>query len=419
MEKMKVIILDILPNIGNSLPKLLKSIPSVDLTDHDVNNTEEALDLIITQQPDVVILGNDFPGIDGYYFTNIIRKEAYPTQVIMIAEVVSAESVRQAMRAGACDFICYKNLTIEELSLALEHAGQMADEERNMRSASKGKIEPASQQQEKPHTNKPTRIITVYSSKGGAGVSTIIANLAWSLSSNGLKVLVVDGDFLFGDIGVLLNQQSNHSIIDLVRFEGNLDEEVIKEVINHGDVDLLAASSTAEKVVEIKGPVFEKILKELSQLDYDFLLINTNSYLSDPTIVALELAETIILVGTQEISCVRSLALFLYLIKTLSISRDKLALVINRFDKSSILTMEKLNRHLQLNIFHSIPLDYRTVLRANNLGIPFVVDHKNLLISRAYESLANKLIKGKSQNTSTGISIVFKKIKNRLSTIKP
>jgi pilus assembly protein CpaE len=418
MENMKVIVFEILPTVGKTLNELLKSISSVNLIEHDVNNTEEALDLILSQKPDVIILGNDFPGIDGYYFTKMIRKEAAPTQVIMIAEVVSAESVRQAMRAGACDFIGYKNLTVEELSSALENARQLVDEERNIRFIDKEKKEPASQQPVKPFTKEPTRIITVYSPKGGSGVSTITANLAWSLSLNGLKVLVVDGDFLFGDMGVLLNQQSNHSIIDFVRFQGNLDKEVIKEVINHGNVDLLAAPSSAEKSVEINGPVFGKILKELLQLDYDFLLINTSSYLSEPIIDALGLAEKIILVGTQEISCVRALGLFLDLIQTLSITQEKLALVINRFDKGSILTVDKLNGILKINVSLTIPQDYSTVLLANNLGIPFVMEHKDLPVARGIESLANTLIKGKSEKKSRGISLI-KAIRKSIFKTKP
>jgi len=418
MENMKVIVFEILPTVGKTLNELLKSIPFVNLIDHDINNTEEALDLILSKKPDVIILGNDFPGIDGYYFTKMIRKESASTQVIMIAEVVGAESVRQAMRAGACDFIGYKNLTVEEISLALENARQLADEERNIRFIDKGKKEPASQQPVKPVTKEATRIITVYSPKGGSGVSTITANLAWSLSSNDLKVLVIDGDFLFGDMGVLLNQQSNHSIIDFVRFQGNLDKDVIKEVINHGNVDLLAAPSSAEKSVEINGPVFGKILKELLQLDYDFLLINTSSYLSEPIIDALELAEKIILVGTQEISCVRAMSLFLDLIQTLSISQDKLALVINRFEKGSILTVDKLNGFLKINVSYTIPQDYKTVLLANNLGIPFVMDHKDLPVARGIESLTNTLIKGKREKKSRGISLI-RTIRKSLSKTKP
>ena len=417
MEKMKVVLFEILPTIEKMLTELLKSISFVELIEHNVNNTEDALSFITARQPDVVILGNDFPGIDLFSFTEIIRKEAATTQVIMIDEVVSAESVRLAMRAGACDFICYKNITAKELSAALEHAGNLADEERVQVTPTE-KNESAPQQQGKASPDKRTKIITVYSPKGGAGVSTIVANLAWALSSNRLKILVVDCNFLYGDMGVLFNQQSNHSIIDFARFKGNIDDEVIQEVINHGDVDLLAAPSNIEKSIEITGQIFEKILKQLSQLDYDYILINTNSHLTDPVIVALEEAETIIIVGTQEISSVRAIGLFLDIIGTLSIPINKLVLVINRFDNNSSLTMGKLTGYIKINTSYTIPQDYGTVLLANNLGIPFVKDHQELPISLAIGSLAHFLIKGKGQKKSTPLSTALKTIKNTFSTEK-
>jgi pilus assembly protein CpaE len=419
MDSMKVVIFETLPTIEKTLVDLLEAIPFVELIDHEVNNTENALNLIYTEHPDIIILENDFPGIDSFTFTQIIRKETVNTQVIIIAEVVSVESVRLAMRAGACDFISYKNLTVEELTQALEHAGQLADEERDAQNPPEEKSKASLPKSDTPDSDKTARIIALYSPKGGAGVSTVTANLAWSLKSTGLKVLVVDGDFLYGDMAVLLNQQSNHSIIDLVRFSGDLDEEVIREVVTHGEVDLLAAPSNAEKFEAISGPDFEKILKELSQLDYDFLLINTSSHLSDPTLVALELAEKIIVIGTQEISCLRAIVLFLDLIEVLSIDRGKLLVVINRFEKNSILTLGKYKEFLKINISQTIPQDHATVLLANNLGVPFVENNKNIPVSRAINYLANTLIKGKIQKTPTGMSKVLKSIKSRISRKKP
>ena len=216
------------------------------------------------------------------------------------------------MRAGACDFISYKNLTVEELSLALERAAQLIMEERDFRgSASEEKTETVTQTVSRSKTGEPAKIIALYSPKGGSGVSTITANLSLVLTNLGYRVLVLDGDFLFGDMGVLLNQPSNHSITDLARFEGNIDEEIVKDVITTGKVDLLAAPPSVEKSLEITGPVCETVLNALSRLDYDILLINTGSNLSDPTMVILEKAETVFLVVTQEITSVRALRLFL------------------------------------------------------------------------------------------------------------
>lgn len=415
MERMKVVVFEIFPKVDKILHNLLKSMSNVDLLESNVNNTEEALELIIEQRPDIIILGNDFPGKDSFYFTQIIRKEAAPAQVIMIAEVVSAEVVRQAMRAGACDFISYKNLTAEELSMAFERAGQLVFEERNMRDTIEQKPEITSQAPPKSKGQKPTKIIAVYSPKGGTGVSTITANLSRVLADQGKKVLVFDGDLLFGDMGVLLNQPSNHSIADLARFSGNYDEEIVREVITPGPVDLMAAPPSIEKSIEITGPICENILNALAKLDYDFLLINTGSNLSDSTLVILEKADSVILVGTQEISSVRALRLFLDLIKTLSIEFSKFIAVINRYDKSSVLTLSKLDESLDINIYYTIPLDATTVLLANNLGIPFSVDQKNLTISKSIIALANYLLTGKETGNMARASKAIDKIKNKLS----
>jgi pilus assembly protein CpaE len=423
MEKMTVIVFEIFPKMDKILGGLLRSISNVELIENNVNNTEEALDLIMSRKPDIVLLGNDFPGEDGNYFTQIIRKNASPTQVIIIAEVVSAEAVRQAMRAGACDFISYKNLTVEELSLALERAGQLFVEEKNIRGTLiEEKPELIPQPQAKLKTGEPAKIIALYSPKGGSGVSTITANLSLVLANDGYRVLVLDGDFLFGDMSVLLNQPSIHSISDLVRFEGNVDKELVKDVITSGKVDLLAAPPSVEKSLEITGPVCEKVINTVSKLDYDILLINTSSNLSDPTMVILEKAETVILVVTQEITSVRALRLFMDLIRSLSIDSSKFEVVVNRFDKHSVLTLAKLNKNLEIKISNTIPQDTSTVLLANNLGVPFVIDQKNLSITKSIVTLANYLLTRENKGNPVGLSGVINKIIGKIrkkSSVNP
>jgi len=414
-NKMKVMVFEVSPKFGKLLNDQLKSIAFVDLIENTVNNTEEALELILKEKPDIIILGNDFPGKDSYFFTHVIRKEAAPTQVIMIAEVISSEVVRQAMRAGACDFISYKNLTVEELSMAIERAGQQVLEERKIRGEIEKKPEAPPPTKVESIAHEPARIITVYSPKGGTGVSTITANLARVMEGDGYKVLVVDGDLFFGDMAVLLNQISNYSISDLVRFKENLDGELVKDIITAGNVDLLAAPSSLEKSLEITGPACEIIMNTLSTLDYDFLLINTSSNISDSTLVFLEKAESVILIGTQEISTVRALRLFLALMGKLSIGFDKFEMVINRYENDSILSLAKINESLDVKVSYTIPLDDKTVLHANNLGIPFVVDQKELAISKSIIALANYLMTGKKKNVKTKALSLVKNIKNKIT----
>jgi pilus assembly protein CpaE len=208
MDPIKVIVFENYTNFRKTINELVSTIPGVTLVANDINNSDAALDLIFAEKPDAIILGQDFPGNEGYYFTQVIRQDVAPTQVIIIADVASAESVRQAMRAGACDFLSYKKISVEELTLALEQAWKLAAEERRVKLPVKEKTESATHKQTKAAQKQRAKVIAVYGPKGGVGTSTITANLACVLSTTGYKVLVIDDDLIFGDMDVLLNQRS-------------------------------------------------------------------------------------------------------------------------------------------------------------------------------------------------------------------
>jgi pilus assembly protein CpaE len=412
MDPIRVIVFENFPKFRKTINDLLKRIPEVTLVENDINNTDAALELIYAQKPDAIILGYDFPGNDGYYFTQLIRQEVPPTQVIIIADVASAESVRQAMRAGACDYLSYKKLSADELITGLEQAGRLAAEERKIKLKVKEKEEAPAIKSTKTSSKRTAKILTVYGPKGGVGTSTITANLACALASNNQKVLIVDGDMLFGDIDILLNQRSNHSISDLVRFKDSLDDDIIKDVINHGRVDLMTSPSSAEEAVEVTGPILEAVLPRLVKLGYDYLIINTTSHMADPTIIALEKADIIILIGTQEISSIRAIRMFMNLSRKIHLDTEHVFVVINKFEKNSTLTMAKLRKSLELEIATTISHDYETVLLANNLGRPFVLDNPNLPISREFTSMANMIGKGKIPGKPSKLIKTYRKIED-------
>ena len=64
-------------------------------------------------------------------------------------------------------------------------------------------------------------IIAITSGKGGAGKTTVTANLGAALSELGKKVLLVDGDIGFGDLDLALGLENKvvYNIVDVV--EGN------------------------------------------------------------------------------------------------------------------------------------------------------------------------------------------------------
>ncbi|MCP4004596.1 MAG: sigma-54-dependent Fis family transcriptional regulator [bacterium] len=82
---------------------------------------ERALDLFEAFQPDLVTLDVQLPGIDGMTTLKALRRMNAHTAVIMLAGAGSTQTIVEAIRNGACDFL-RKPFEFEELETAFDKA---------------------------------------------------------------------------------------------------------------------------------------------------------------------------------------------------------------------------------------------------------------------------------------------------------
>jgi len=386
-DNIRILLLSIVPPITQRIKTLLASYAFAEFLPGEINNAESAIDAVHQQQPDIVLLETDFPGWN--FLIELIRKEVPHTQVIVLAEIVSADAVRMAMRAGAYDFLSHKTSSAEELIAAIEYAAQLSREEKQRREVDdreKKKLH------KKTETRKRAQIVAFYSPKGGAGVSTLVVNTALALHEKGLKVLIVDACLQYGDVALLLtNQAAGRTIADIAEKGDEIDSDVVERVRIVAKVDFLPAPQQPEQALRITGPVFTRILKIASELGYDIILINTSSYISDPCFAALEMADLILLVLLQEVAAIRASRAFLNLIKNTGLNQDKILMMVNKFQEESGVTLKRINEILETKITITIPPDPVTVTRADDIGIPFVVEYPDLPISKSVVRLADEL----------------------------
>jgi pilus assembly protein CpaE len=392
-NKTTVLLVEVLPKVAQRLRNFLEQISFIELIPGNITNSEVAIDTIRQTKPDVVLLELDLPGMNGIQCTDIIRRDSPTTQVVILSEVSSAETVRLAMRAGASDFLNYKNLTFEELESVVERAADLADQEK-MRIAYR---EPVREKpiEEKPEAPKLGKVISIYSPKGGAGVSTIVANLGYALKAmtRERKVILVDLDLQFGDIGILYNQITNRSIMDIAIRAQNLDDDLVENVIFNDQptkVDLMAAPYRLEIDDVLTGSVASQILEHMRHM-YDYIIINNNSYITEATLATMGISDLIVLVGIQQVATIRSIRSFLGLANELRIPRERIFLVMNRFDNTSTITSKKVSDMININVAHTIPLDAKTAEKAANLGIPYAFDSSRLEISKSIFTLAEQV----------------------------
>jgi pilus assembly protein CpaE len=404
-EKIRVLIVDDIAETRENVRKLLQFESDIEVV-AAARTGREAIQLAQETNPDVVLMDINMPDMDGITATEEIRQKMPAIQVVLLSVQMDTSYYRRAMTVGARDFLA-KPPNPDELVSVIRRAGKVARDERfktgQMFNASQG----GPNQSLKTNRLSRGKNILVYSPKGGTGCTTIAVNLAVALHNEETKVIIVDANLQFGDVAIFLNEQVKNSILDLAPLVDELDTEIVDNVVIKNaasGVHLLASPSKPENAEKVNADQFQKLLRFLAQI-YAYVIVDSSSYLTEVTLSVLDIADAIVLVTTQDIPSIKNDRLFLDLLINLNIPADKIAFVMNKFDRRIAITAEKVGENLKQEVVAIIPLDERTVIPAVNRGVPFMLDNKTQPAARGIYTLAEalraKLIKRETEESES------------------
>ncbi|MGC8855903.1 MAG: AAA family ATPase, partial [Anaerolineae bacterium] len=299
--------------------------------------------------------------------------------------------MRRAMLAGARDFLS-KPPTGDDLISAIRRAAEMSRNERAKSIPPRGIPVPTGTMTAVPGLipYAQGKIITVYSPKGGTGCTTLAVNLAIALSNEDTRVILVDANLQFGDVAVFLNEQGKNTILELAPRITELDPQTIEEImIKHqaSGVHLLAAPQRPELAEKVSADQFSKVLEHLKAL-YGYLVVDSSPILTDVTLAALDASDIIVLVTTQDIPAIKNARLFLDLMHTMGVPKERIVLAINKYDRQISITPQRIGENFKQEVGAVIPTDERFVLPSVNKGVPFILGNKSHPVSRGIFSLA-------------------------------
>ena len=390
-EKIRVLIVDDVAETRENIRKLLTFESDIEVVSA-ARTGREAIQLAQESSPDVVLMDINMPDMDGIAATEIIRQKMPYVQVVILSVQGDQNYMRKAMLVGARDFLTKPPMP-DELVAAIRRSGKMSREERAKSTQSypvtaSGGAKPAT-----GRLDLLGKIIMFYSPKGGTGCTTLAVNLAVALKNDETQVVAVDANLQFGDVAIFLNEQGKNTILDLTPRAEELDPEIVENVmIKHAlsGIQILASPSRPEHGEKVNPDQFTKVLRYLRQM-YAYVVVDTSTYLNDITLSVLDVADVIVLVTTQDIPSIKNDRLFLDLMVTLGIPTDKVAFVMNKYDKRIAITPEKIGENLKQEVLAVIPLDERTVIPAVNRGVPFMLDNKTQPAARGIYTLAEAL----------------------------
>lgn len=385
-EKIRVLIVDDNSETRENIRKLLQFESNVEVVGA-ARTGLEGIELATETLPHVVLMDINMPDMDGIAATEAIRRKLPFTQIVILSVQYDPKYMQKAMLVGARNFL-EKPPQIDELINTIQTVGRMGQEEQ-------ARINLSAQFQTTPsgkaaHGLTHGKVITVYSPKGGVGTTTIAVNLGMSLMNSDTKVLLVDAYLQYGDVAVFNNEQARNSLIDLTPRSAELDPDVVADVIitNKTGIHILAAPPRPEMAEAIKPGEFKQVINYLKSI-YDYIIIDTESHLTETVLDAIEVCDTMLLITTQEIPAIKNAKTFLTLVDQFQIGRQRVIFIMNKYDKRIALLPEKIGESLKQEINAIIPFEERIVLNSINTGVPFMVDNKAQPIGKSMLVLAD------------------------------
>jgi pilus assembly protein CpaE len=391
-DKIRVLIVDDIAETRENIRKLLQFEPDVEVVG-GAKTGAEGIQLAGEEDPDVILMDINMPDMDGIAATEAIRSKYPAIQIIILSVQNDSNYMRRAMLAGARDFLT-KPPDVDDLTGAIRRAGEMSKAEKS-KTAVAAAMMPRGSAIVSGSLVIPAvaqgKIIAVYSPKGGAGSTTLVANLAVALHSDETPVAVVDGNLQFGDLSFFFNEQGKNNIVNLASSSDELDIDIINEVIiDHVDsgIKILAAPMRPEHAESVTGDQFSAVIKFLSQM-YAYVLVDTASLLTDITLAVIDACDLMILLTTQDIPSIKNARLFLDLAGAIGLDTARILMVMNRYDKRrSNITPEKVSENFKQEFASVIPLEEKLVVPAMDRGIPFMLQNRSQPVGRAILLLA-------------------------------
>lgn len=145
----------------------------------------------------------------------------------------------------------------------------------------------------------PLRIITVASGKGGVGKSNLVANVAIAMQQKGKRVVVLDADFGFANIDVILNITARSSFIDIITYRKSI-MDVLTE--GPGGIKFISGAYDVYKLKDINEESMDHLINNFNLLSQiaDVLIIDTGAGLQQSALPFIKISDDIIIITTPE-----------------------------------------------------------------------------------------------------------------------
>ncbi|MGD8457994.1 MAG: response regulator [Anaerolineales bacterium] len=399
LNKKRILVVDDDPVMRNLCSGLLtKEGYLVALAEHG----KEGLSQVQSFKPDLIVSDVLMPEMDGYQFCTQVRAipEGKSIPIIILTALDSVEQKIMGFDVGADDYIV-KPFEPKEFLARLALLIRRREE------LEKYKIEEIK-----------AKTIAVFSLRGGAGVSTLAANLAVGLSRIWrYPTTLVDMVMTGGQSALYLNQPLINTWSEIAQFPvEEVDKEAVQSALlpHESGVYTLASPRRPECAETVTPGIVSKTLNILKNQN-EYLVLDLPHDFKETTLAGLDIADQKIIVLQPEVISIRGAIVALDTFENLGYPPDDILLVLNWTFPRKGIAIEDIERSMKKKIGIVIPYASEALVDALNYGMPLALSHPEDPLAMLFEDIAYIVSKEAHQKERPGNpSPAWEKVTKRL-----
>ncbi len=330
-------------------------------------------DVVAQTSPDIGLVAMDRNPEQALELVSKLSELSPECSVLVVSSSSDGNLILQAMRAGAKEFLA-QPVRIEELLASL---GRIS-ERRLGRS-------------DKP---RGCQVIAVAGSIGGVGTTSIAVNLGCALAQNEANsVALVDLDLCLGDADVFLDTIPDYTLVDVAQNVTRLDFTLLKRSLTRhsSGLFLLPRPVQLEDISLITPEDLQRVIG-LLKATFTHLVLDLSKSYSPIDLIALEMANHILLVTQLDLPCLRNVVRLMMSFGEMEGIAEKIKIIVNRAGlENGQITLKKARDTIGKEIFWQLPNDYRTMIEVRNNGMPLIEQAPKAAITQSIMALAEAI----------------------------
>lgn len=291
------------------------------------------------------------------------------TRVFLISDTRDAETILAGFRSGAADFIS-SQISGPRLVAAVKNALARARTGAGM-----------------------GEVFTLFSLKGGLGVTTAAMNLADQVCTlTRDKVLLLDLNLFMGDITSYLDIAPGFTPYDLAGDLARMDDELLFSSLFRHPRGFYVLTTPEE--INDSDQITSKDIEEMMELfrqEFDYIIVDAPHDFSERTLRVIRVTDRLLVLAQQSIPSARSVQKIMEFLGDIDFPADRIRLVVNRHLRKSELRKSDLEQIFRQKIAFCIDNDYPLLMRAAHKGATIAQVSAGSRISRQMAKMAADL----------------------------